>query len=49
MPGLPVYYQLPELAQTHVHRVNVKKEFTGLDSISGLSVLVLRGHLSSGL
>ena len=20
-PGLPVHYQLPELAQTHVHRV----------------------------
>ena len=29
MPGLPVYHQLPELAQTHVHRVNVKKEFIG--------------------
>ena len=21
MPGFPVYHQLPELAQTHVHRV----------------------------
>ena len=21
MPGLPVHHQLPELAQTHVHRV----------------------------
>ena len=21
MPGFPVHYQLPELAQTHVHRV----------------------------
>ena len=21
MPGLPVHYQVPELAQTHVHRV----------------------------
>ena len=21
-PGLPVYYQLPEFPQTHVHRVN---------------------------
>ena len=22
MPGFPVHHQLPELAQTHVHRVN---------------------------
>ena len=22
MPGFPVYYQLPELAQTHAHRVS---------------------------
>ena len=22
MPGFPVHYQLPELAQTHVHQVN---------------------------
>jgi len=22
MPGFPVYHQLPELAQTHVHRVS---------------------------
>ena len=22
MPGLPVHHQLPELAQTHVHRVS---------------------------
>ena len=22
MPGLPVYHQLPELTQTHVHRVS---------------------------
>ena len=22
MPGLPVHYQLPELTQTHVHRVD---------------------------
>ena len=22
MPGFPVHHQLPELAQTHIHRVN---------------------------
>ena len=23
MPGFPVYYQLPELAQTHIHQVKM--------------------------
>ena len=26
MPGFPVHQQLPELTQTHVHRVGVKKD-----------------------
>ena len=29
-PGLPVHHQLPEVAQTHVHRVIV--QITGLDT-----------------
>ena len=28
MPGFPVHHQLPELAQTHVHRVSIQYSYT---------------------
>ena len=37
------------LKPTHPRACALKKEFIGLDSISGLSVLIVHGHLSNGL
>ena len=35
MPGFPVHHQLPELAQTHVHRVgNAIQPFRPLSTLS---------------
>ena len=45
MPGLPVHHQLPELAQTHVHRVSDAIQPSHPLSPSSSPTLSLSQHL----